>query len=98
MKRIDTCGFAETHHLMTVNNGFTGVRASGERWHAQIHYGGKKHHLGTFDTKEAAALAYDRAARERGGGTRKLNYPSKKIARQQCEMNGQKNVGCPSRG
>jgi hypothetical protein len=41
-------------------SGFYGVRlsSSGERWKARIVYGGKKHHLGTFDTKQEAALAY----------------------------------------
>jgi hypothetical protein len=57
-------------------SGFHGVSASGKRWTAQIIYGGKKHHLGTFDTKQEAALAYDRAAREHGGGKSKLNYDS----------------------
>jgi hypothetical protein len=47
-------------------SGYYGVRASGKRWHAYISYGGKKHSLGTFDTKQEAALAYDRAARARG--------------------------------
>jgi outer membrane biosynthesis protein TonB len=45
-------------------SGFTGVSASGERWIAQIKHGGKKYHLGTFGTAQAAALAYDRAARQ----------------------------------
>jgi hypothetical protein len=49
---------------------------AGTRWQAQISYGGKLHYIGTFGTKQEAALAYDRAAREHGGGKKKLNYES----------------------
>jgi hypothetical protein len=51
------------------------VRASGKRWRAEIHYDGKTHNLGTFDTKQEAALAYDREARQRGKD-KPLNYES----------------------
>jgi hypothetical protein len=54
--------------------GFHGVTAKGKRWLAGITYGGKNHHIGTFDTKQEAALAYEREAREHGGGKKKSNY------------------------
>jgi hypothetical protein len=54
-------------------SGFYGVSAHRKRWKAQICYDSKKHTLGTFDTKQKAALAYDRAARQ-CGEDKPLNY------------------------
>jgi hypothetical protein len=64
------------HRQPSVPSGFYGVRASGKRWQAQITYGGKQHHIGSFNTKQEAALAYDRVARTHGEGKKKLNYDS----------------------
>ena len=42
--------------------GFRGVYREGGRFQAQIRQGGQTHHLGSFGSAEAAALAYARAA------------------------------------
>jgi hypothetical protein len=60
-------------------SGFYGVSASKKRWQARIYYNSKKHNLGTFDTKQEAALAYDRKARQ-CGQNKLLNYESIKAA------------------
>jgi hypothetical protein len=51
------------------------VTASGKRWLAQLIRDGKNHNLGRFATKQEAALAYDREARQCGKG-KALNYES----------------------
>jgi hypothetical protein len=60
-------------------SGFYGVSASGKRWKARLRYDGKYHNLGTFDTKQQAALAYDRKARQ-CGKDKHMNYESTKEA------------------
>jgi hypothetical protein len=72
------------YHLSPANrppSGFYGVRASGKRWQARSNYDSKRHPLGTFDTKQEAALAYDRKARQCGkkfanGKKLAMNYES----------------------
>jgi hypothetical protein len=60
-------------------SGFYGVYAVGKQWKTMIRYGSKQHKLGTFDTKQEAALAYDRKARQCGKITL-LNYESIMVA------------------
>jgi hypothetical protein len=56
-------------------SGFVGVYAAGQRWSAMIRKG-KLHYLGAFSSKEAAARAYDEAAREHYGVHATLNFPN----------------------
>jgi hypothetical protein len=56
-------------------SGLYGVSAKGKRWEAYISYGGKKHHIGSFSTKEQAAHAHDGAAKKHKKGAA-LNFAS----------------------
>jgi len=60
-------------------SGFYGVSANGKRWRAYVRFNSKCHNLGSFDTKQEAALAYDRAARQ-CGKDKLLNYESIKAS------------------
>ena len=68
-------------------SGFYGVSASGKRWYAQISYGCKRHSLGTFDTKEQAAHAYDQAARAHKKQA-PLNFTSVEAGAEAAELAG----------
>jgi hypothetical protein len=75
-KRPHTGG-EDAHSLHEVrprpSSGFYGVYAKGKRWQARTRYDSKIHHLGTFDTKQEAALAYV-CTTGRQGSAGKLNY------------------------
>lgn len=55
--------------------GLKGVRLCKGRWMARIQSDGKPIYLGSFDTAEAAAKAYDRAACSLHGEFAGLNFP-----------------------
>ena len=56
-------------------SGFKGVSRHCEKWQAHIKVDGKKFYLGVYLTPEAAAFAYDEAARKYHGEFAVLNFP-----------------------
>lgn len=56
------------------STGMKGVYALGKRWTSKIKTNMKSIHLGVFDTKEDAALAYDMAAKKYHGEFAKTNF------------------------
>lgn len=67
----------EQNRAMQCNNttGFKGVHKNHKRWQARISLNTKTMCLGTFDTPEEAARAYDAKATEIFGEFAKLNFP-----------------------
>lgn len=67
---------ANSRRRRSNTSGYRGVHRHTEtgRWIAQCR-GGTPRSLGSFDTAEEAAKAYDRAARERYGAFAALNFP-----------------------
>ena len=53
---------------------FRGVYKCGKRWKAQLQSQGVQFYLGTFDTEEEAAKAYDRKARDEKGEKGQTNF------------------------
>jgi hypothetical protein len=57
-------------------SGYRGVyRTTSGRWRAQIKSGGTIHQLGSYDTPEEAARAWDEAALQMHGSFARLNFP-----------------------
>lgn len=57
-------------------HGYKGVTPARSRWAARIMVGYRRRHLGTFDSPEEAARAYDEAAREAWGEYARTNFPA----------------------
>ena len=61
-------------------SGFKGVSRNHLRWSAQIKLDGRQIHLGTFDTTQEAALAYDEAALRLFAEFARVNFPQARVA------------------
>lgn len=64
--------------LPPADGAFKGVYARGSRFTANIYLGGKQKYLGTFETPELAARAFDAAATEAWGSDVWLNFQEEK--------------------
>lgn len=81
--RVVTQQHNSIHRRLGKNNtsGFRGVSlAERGRWAAAITHSGKYRFLGTFDTAEEAARAFDAAALELRGRSAELNFPGQLIS------------------
>lgn len=57
-------------------SGYRGVQAAQKGWTAKIRHNAINHHLGTFPTPTAAAMAYDKEAQRLHGANATLNFPN----------------------
>ena len=67
-------------------SGYRGISKARDRWKAEIKNNKVRKYLGVFDTKRDAAIAYDRAARERGDEQCDLNFPDMDHANEPAPM------------
>jgi hypothetical protein len=75
-------GYTVTSKDLPSNNtsGYRGVtnNKGKEEWQAKIRIEGKNTHLGYFNTRKQAAVAYDHAVLKHGLSTSQLNFPAMK--------------------
>jgi hypothetical protein len=55
---------------------YKGIEKSGNAWVARIRVDGKPHYIGSFESQENAAKAYDSMARTHYGDYARLNFPN----------------------
>lgn len=65
----------DKHSREALQSKYRGVYWRSRAWVAQIQHHGRKHYLGTYVTEEAAAQAYDEAARKLHGSNAAVNFP-----------------------
>lgn len=79
-ENLRSCTRTENVHNTRMNHdnksGFKGVywNKRAKKWYAQIANNGKHHHLGTFNTAQEAAVAYNAVAHELHGEFAKPNF------------------------
>ena len=82
--RLTTKALNQANSRRPKNNtsGFKGVwwQKQAQRWRADIVVDGRKVHIGYFEDKVAAALAYDAAARQFFGEFARVNFPTGRAA------------------
>lgn len=78
LRESDRSGQGANQRLQNRREGcYKGVHKNPDssRFHAKIKYLGKTYHLGSYDTQEGAAKAYDKAARHYFGKFAATNFP-----------------------
>lgn len=75
LRRTDKKGNARNARRASGVSGYRGVWPNGSGWTAFIKVAGKRHYLGQHPTPEAAARAYDDAARQHFGEFATTNFP-----------------------
>jgi hypothetical protein len=80
-ENLRICSCAENHRniakrVRPASSRYKGVywHRGSQKWRAQISCAGEWHHLGMYTDEEAAARAYDAAARERFGEFAQVNF------------------------
>jgi hypothetical protein len=77
-ENLRNCTRSENRHNQKISknntSGYKGVCWNGRGWLAQIKSNGKKINLGTWKTKEDAAMAYDEAAKKYFGEFANTNF------------------------
>lgn len=79
-ENLRVCTHAENlrNKIKSINNtsGYKGVwfNKVGKKWIVHLYFDGKNHHIGQFDTKEDAAMAYDISAINKFGEFAKTNF------------------------